>query len=260
MVRITGFKFVAAAALALASTTITVLNGASAAYDSNGASAVYVSRTQTTPAGRQIQQHCQSQNGQPVAYTASSYIYNGGVLWQPPLDIECRDLFYGAGGRAGAPDTSVPFTYVRRSKSGTQKKIIVKDVHGHEWTVKFGHEARPETAATRIVWAVGYHVDQDYFVPYARIVGEKDIEACDVRFERRDDGFKETGHWGWSDNPFVGTREFEGLKVMMALLKNWDVKSDNNKIVGTARRGQPGFRVYYVSDLGASLGQTGTFL
>ncbi|HKE04281.1 MAG TPA: hypothetical protein VKE91_09485 [Blastocatellia bacterium] len=258
MVRIIGFKFVVAAALVLSSTTITAFHGASAAYDSHhGASAVYVSRTQTTPAGRQIQQHCQSQNGQPVAYTASSYIYNGGVLWQPPLDIECRDLFYGAGGRAGAPDTSVPFTYVRRSKSGTQKKIIVKDVHGHEWTVKFGHEARPETAATRIVWAVGYHVDQDYFVPYARIVGEKDIEACDVRFERRDDGYKETGHWSWKENPFVGTREFEGLKVVMALLKNWDLKTSNNDIVIRKKTTGPG--IYYVADLGATLGLTASF-
>jgi hypothetical protein len=179
-------------------------------------------------------------------------------LWQPPADIERRDLFYGAGGRENAPDPSMPFTYVRRKKSGTQKKIVVRDVHGQEWTVKFGPEARPETAATRIVWAVGYHVDQDYFVPRAHIVGEKRIDARDVRFERHDDRYKEVGNWSWEDNPFLGTRELEGLRVVMALLKNWDLTEKNNDILTPKKTAGP--HIYYVADLGATLGRTGTLL
>jgi hypothetical protein len=246
MVRITGFKFVVAATLALSLSTFSVFPGANAADGP---------RSQTAPARRQTQQQCQSQTPQPVAY---SNAYNGAVLWQPPADIECRDLFYGAGGREGAPDPSTPFTYLRRLKTGTQKKIVVRDVHDREWKVKFGPEARPETAATRIVWAVGYHVDQDYFVPRARIVGEKNIDARDVRFERRDDGYKEVGNWSWDDNPFLGTREFEGLKVVMALLKNWDLTTRNNDIV--RRKKESDLHIYYVADLGATLGRTGTFL
>jgi hypothetical protein len=246
MVRITGLKFVIASTLALSLSTFSVFTGASAADGT---------LSQTAPIERQIQQDCQSQNPQPVA---SSYIYNGAVLWQPPVDIECRDLFYGAGGREGAPDPSMPFTYVRRKKSGTQKKIVVEDIHGDKWTVKFGPEARPETAATRIVWAVGYHVDQDYFVPRARIVGQKNINARDVRFERNGGGYKEIGNWSWDDNPFLGTREFEGLKVLMALLKNWDLTTRNNDILTPKKN--PGPNIYYVADLGASLGRTGTFL
>jgi hypothetical protein len=246
MVRITGFKFVIAATLALSLSTFSVFPGASAADGP---------RFQTASTGRQIQQGCQLQNPQPVA---SSYTYKGAVLWQPPADIESLDLFYGVGGPEGAPDPSTPFTYVRRSKSGTQKKIIVEDNRGREWTVKFGPEAKPETAATRIVWAVGYHVDQDYFVPRASIVGEKRIDARDVRFERRDDGYKEVGNWSWDDNPFLGTREFEGLKVLMAILKNWDLTTRNNDIV--TQKKNPGPQIYYVADLGATLGQTGTFL
>src|SRR5262245_7169169 len=246
MVRIMGFKFVVAATLALSFSTFSVFQGASAADDP---------QSQTAASGQQIQQPCESQNPQPVAY---SYVYKGAVLWQPPEDIECRDLFYGAGGRDGAPDPSTPFTYVRRQKSGTQKKIVVEDVDGRKWTVKFGPEARPETAATRIVWAVGYHVDQDYFVPRASIVGEKRIDARDVRFERRDDGYKEVGNWAWEDNPFLGTRELEGLKVVMALLKNWDLNEKNNDIKTPKKTAGP--QIYYVADLGASLGRTGTFL
>lgn len=182
------------------------------------------------------------------------------VMWREPVDIKSRDLFYGIGGRKGMPDPSTPFTFVKHSESGTQKKVIVKDVRGHEWTVKFGREARPETVSTRIVWAAGYHTDQDYFVRKARIVGKENIDARDVRFERRDDGFEEDGNWSWKENPFVGTRDLEGLKILMALLKNWDVKSTNNEIARQVVGSRPGLRIYYVSDLGASLGQTGTWL
>ncbi len=249
MAQITGVKFAIAAALALSLTIFTAFPGASSAHDM---------WRQAAPAEKQNQQPRQSKDAKPVASFAEPYIHAKSVLWREPVDLESRDLFYGAGGRAGAPDPSTPFTYVRRSKSGTQKKIIVQDIHGDEWTVKFGLEARPETAATRIVWAVGYHVDHDYFVPRARIVGQKNIDACDVRFERRGGGYKEVGHWSWETNPFVGTRELEGLKVVMALLKNWDLKKSNNDIL--IRKKKPGPSIYYVADLGATLGRTGTVM
>ena len=199
--------------------------------------------------------------GENVASPAGARAYIGReIMWTKPVNIKSRDLFYGIGGRKGAPDPSTAFTFVKHSESGTQKKVTVKDARGREWTVKFGSEARPETVSTRIVWAVGYHTDQDYFVRQARIVSKKNIVAHDVRFERRDDGFEEDGNWSWKENPFFGTRELEGLKILMALLKNWDVKSDNNEIARRVVGGRPGSRIYYVSDLGASLGQTGTWL
>jgi hypothetical protein len=133
------------------------------------------------------------------------------ILWQEPTDIESRDLFYGPGGREAAPDPSDKFTFVRRSSSGTSEKIIVDDAKGRSWTVKFGAEARPETAASRIIWAAGYHVDQVYFVKRTHIEGRGGFDIWDVRFERRDDGFKEIGLWQWDANPFNGTRELQGL-------------------------------------------------
>src|ERR1051325_8833232 len=77
------------------------------------------------------------------------------VLWREPTDIESRDLFNGPGGPQSAPDPSGRFTFQKRSSSGTSEKIIVEDDQKREWTVKFGAESRPETAATRIVWAAG---------------------------------------------------------------------------------------------------------
>jgi hypothetical protein len=176
------------------------------------------------------------------------------ILWQEPTDIESRDLFYGAGGRDGAPDPSGKFKFLRRSASGTSEKIIVEDDKGRRWTVKFGPESKPETAATRLLWAVGYHVDQNYFVKRTHIEGRGGFDVWDVRFERRNDGFEEVGLWSWHSNPFMGTRELQGLKVVMALINNWDLKEMNNKI-SEAKNGD---KVFYVADLGGTLGSTGT--
>lgn len=182
------------------------------------------------------------------------------TLWKEPDAIENLDLFYGPGGAEGAPDASGTFTFIRRSTSGTSKKIIVKDDKDRQWTVKFGAEARPETAATRILWAMGYHVDEDYFVKRAHIEGWKEGDALNVRFERTQNGLKEMGLWTWEDNPFKGTRELDGLKVLMVLLNNWDLKTVNNKVLRYDKDsgGDRGERIYYVADLGATFGSTGS--
>ena len=206
---------------------------------------------------------CSRETGAQNADAAAANTQN--ILWEDPVDIEGRDLLYGPGGKQGAPDPSAKFTFIQKLHSGTQKKIIVKDDRGRKWTVKFGPEARPETSASRILWAAGYHVDQDYFVKRARIEGYRVSEIRDVRFERRNDGLKSVGKWSWKKNPFVGSRELDGLKVLMALLRNWDLKTDNNKIkIATISKHQKrsesiSGRVYYVADLGSTLGSTGTF-
>ena len=181
------------------------------------------------------------------------------VLWQEPSDIESRDLFYGIGGRAGAPDPAGKFTFLgdKGDPNDSNPKIDVKDEQGRDWTVKFGPEVKAETAATRIVWAVGYHVDQDYFVEQATIDGFSRLEARNMRFEREDDGWKKVGRWDWNNNAFVGTREFDGLKTLMALLHNIDLAETNTKIV--RRKGGAEQLVYYVNDLGASLGSSGAW-
>jgi hypothetical protein len=182
------------------------------------------------------------------------------VLWNEQADIENLNLFYGPGGSEGAPDLNGKFTYVGDDTKGTQKKIYVKDDKGGEWTVKFGPEARPETVATRIVWAAGYHTDEDYFVPRVHIDGMPGGEAQNVRFKRRHGGFKDVGLWTWENNPFVGTRELDGLKVLMALMNNWDLKVVNNKVVRPTKKSgeDTDERIYYVGDLGATFGKTGS--
>ncbi|HLG13030.1 MAG TPA: hypothetical protein VJH03_00685 [Blastocatellia bacterium] len=184
------------------------------------------------------------------------------VMWEEPGDLEGRDLFYGLGGQKGAPDPAGKFTFIERDPGGTSEKIVVEDDKGRKWKVKFGAEARPETSASRIVWAAGYHVDQDYFVKRTHIEGRGGFDVWDVRFERDDDGYKKVGPWAWRSNPFQGTRELDGLKTLMALLNNFDVKAENNRVVRPGKKSgdDPAKLIYYVGDLGATLGSTGFFL
>jgi hypothetical protein len=179
------------------------------------------------------------------------------IMWREPTDIEHRDLFYGIGGKENAPDPSVVYRLVRPIKEGTQPKIIVADDKGRTWILKTGPEAKPETTSTRIVWAAGYYVDPDYFIRSIQIVGDTSFIKEDVRFERFEPAESDLGHWSWKSNPFLGTRELDGLKVLVALLRDVDLKEANNQIRRITWDGSAN-NVYYIADLGSTLGSTGT--
>ena len=184
------------------------------------------------------------------------------LMWQEPADIESRDLFYGPGGKDHVPDTNVAF--VKEDLEGTSPKFVVQDHEGHHWKVKLGLEARSETAASRIVWAVGYYASDDYFVPELHVSGmpdklhrgnslvEPDGVVRGVRLKREPHDMKKIGTWDWRSNAFSGTREWNGLRVLMALINNWDLKDENNAIYE-----ENGRRIFMVSDLGASFGAPG---
>ncbi|HTB18648.1 MAG TPA: hypothetical protein VK708_11055 [Bryobacteraceae bacterium] len=186
-------------------------------------------------------------------------------LWREPQDIRSENLFYGAGGKEHEPHG--PFTFVKEDLDGTNPKYDVRDENGVKWKIKLGPEAQPETAASRFVWAVGYHVDEDYFAAEIQVNGlpahvhrgQHLIGAGGVmrnaRLKREDD--KKEGIWRWRENPFADTRELDGLRVMMAIINNWDLKDANNAIRNEKRKDDGDKRVYEVSDLGASFGTTG---
>jgi hypothetical protein len=184
------------------------------------------------------------------------------VLWQDPADITTRDLVMGPGGADHQPKG--PFKFVKEDTKGTNPKYVIEDGNGVKWKLKLGEEAHPETAASRIVWAAGYYADTEYFIPDIKVDnvpsnlkrGEKLIEPDglmhDARLKRYNKGEDKDGTWSWKANPFSGTKEFNGFRVMMALINNWDLKDENN-----ATFDADGKKVYYVSDLGASFGTTG---
>lgn len=178
------------------------------------------------------------------------------ILWRRPIDIQSRDLFLGPGGAGMRPDLR-RITFIKEEKGGYSKKFRVRDASGREWVAKIGKEAQSETSAVRLLWAVGYQTEVNYLVPRVTIPGKGTFN--NVRFEARPDSIKRVNEWQWSRNPFVGTREFQGLKIMMALINNWDIKDSNNEIF--LIRGPQGNELkYIISDLGATFGHaSGTF-
>ena len=184
------------------------------------------------------------------------------TLWTEPTDIKTRNLYYGPGGEADQPHG--PLTFIKEDDAGTSPKFEVKDADGTKWKAKLGPEAQPETVATRLMWAVGFTTNENYFMPDVKVAdlpplkrGREFVtgdEVKAVRLQRTTAG-KKVGHWNWRRNPFKGTREFNGLRVMMALLSNWDLKDDNNAILED--RNDPHHLLYEVSDLGASFGRSG---
>lgn len=200
------------------------------------------------------------------------------TLWKDPGQVEKLDLVGGSTGRAKAPKP--PFTFVEESLSGTNPKVRVTDANGVRWTAKFGAEVNSETFATRLVWATGYFVEPAYFVASGKIekLGEltrakkfvkPDGSFTDARFEMQKDKdvkkLEEEESWNWTQNPFNGSKELNGLKVMLMLTSNWD-----NKDVRDVKRGSNTaiFRTplktgvedrYLVTDWGGSMGKWGSF-
>jgi hypothetical protein len=174
------------------------------------------------------------------------------VLWHEPVDPAALDLLLGPGGEEMKPQA--PFAFVKEETGGYSKKYRVRDAKGRVWVAKVGVEAQPETAVTRLVWAAGYIPEVTYLLPSATIEGKGTFE--NVRFEARPDNVERFGEWRWASNPFSGKRELQGLKIMMALVENWDLKDDNNRILAVS--GASGTELHYVvSDLGATVGKTG---
>jgi hypothetical protein len=175
------------------------------------------------------------------------------VLWREPADIRSRDLLLGPGGAEMKPDVS-RLTFIKEETGGYSKKYRVKDGSGRVWVAKIGKEAQSETAAVRLVWAVGYVSEINYLVPRVTIDTKGTFE--NVRFEARPEEVDRLDEWKWIDNPFAGKRELQGLKVLMALMENWDLKDANNRVLWVKRDGGNELR-YIVSDLGTTFGKTG---
>ncbi|HXS77231.1 MAG TPA: hypothetical protein VN753_13720 [Terracidiphilus sp.] len=183
------------------------------------------------------------------------------LLWHDPGRIADLNLLYGLGGREGQPLS--PFNFESEDASGTNPKFDVRDAHGTKWRVKLGDEARPEVTASRLLWAVGYFVDDDYLVTSARIenlnltrgaIMASDGTIVDARFEKKPDGRKKIGIWKWKENPFTGTREFNGLRTMMAVMNNWDLKDVNNAVYEDTESDSD---LFLTSDVGATFGTNG---
>lgn len=193
-------------------------------------------------------------------------VNSAAVLWEYPVDISSRDLFRGP-----IPSKDEPvgrYVFEKEDLAGTNPKFDMHDAAGLKWKVKLGIEVKPEVAASRLIWAIGYFTYQYIFVPDLRV--EKmpahlhrgqtlitpDGSIKDVRLKKAPDKEKKIATWYWRNNPFIGTRELNGLRVLMAVINNWDLKDVNNAVLrGESSESTTGIRdAYVISDLGASFG------
>jgi hypothetical protein len=185
------------------------------------------------------------------------------VIWHPTIDVNQLDLFYGVGGKEDAPRPDAKYKFEKEDMNGTSPKFDVEDDQGVKWRVKLGQEPRAETAATRLLFAAGYFVDEDYYVDELHVEGLPPLKRGQsfvtsdgivhgARLERRMKEVKKLGTWDWFKNPFVGTKEFNGLRVMVALVNDWDLKDVNNSIYEVNDEAE-----YAVTDVGATFGKTG---
>ncbi|MFY9554195.1 MAG: hypothetical protein WAV47_05680 [Blastocatellia bacterium] len=196
------------------------------------------------------------------------------TVWHDPGAVEGLDFVNGKGGAKLAPRP--PFTFLEEDSAGTNPKINVRDASGQTWGVKWGSEIHSEVFASRLVWAAGYYVEATHFVKTGKIQGvgrlsrAKKYVASDgtftnARFELKEKGIsKETGKesWRWDRNPFVGTRELNGLKIMVMLTSNWDPKDQREDSSNTAiyTKKKTGKVTYLLSDWGATMGKWGGVL
>jgi hypothetical protein len=183
------------------------------------------------------------------------------VLWHDPGAISALDLYDGQGGTDGQP--VAPFKFEEEDMHGTNPKFDTRDANSTKWRVKLGDEARPEVVASRLLWAVGYFVNDDYVIASARVEGlrlergeklAKGEQIEEARFEKKPDQQKKIGTWSWKENPFTGTREFNGLRVMMAVMNNWDLKDVNNAVYLDKSSDRD---IFLTSDIGATFGTNG---
>lgn len=174
------------------------------------------------------------------------------VMWEK-VNIKNRNLFYGPGGRDMMPDVS-KVTFIKDEKGGHNKKYRIKDAAGRTWVAKLGREAQPETVTNRLLWALGYKTEINYLVPTITIPGKGTFQ--NVRLEARPDNVDRLDEWKWKENPFNGTNELQGLKMMMVFFNNWDVLDLQNQVLKVD--GKHGTEHHYiVSDLGSTMGRLG---
>jgi hypothetical protein len=190
------------------------------------------------------------------------------VFWVDRGDISTLDLYWGSGAQDKAPQP--PFTFKKEATGGTNPKIDVVDSRGVNWRIKFDEEVHAEIAATRIVWACGYLVEENYHVPSGNIDGVKGLGRAKkfvgsdgaftkARFERRPDNVIRRGKtWSWNSNPYIGTKELSGLAILNALLNNWDAKESNNEIIAIVEPDGTTIENWFlISDWGGTFGKMG---
>ena len=182
-------------------------------------------------------------------------------LWVEPEPN--RDLFWGVGGKALAPDPNGRYTVIEIKRGGFSRGYTVTGpgTREREWSVKFPPEASTEVVASRLFWGVGYHQPPIYYL--AEWHAEKAPSPnpqLPARFREKDPdlaGLESETLWSYYENPFVGTRQLNGMLVLQAMIGNSDLKDEQNALYTLKKPLEGAARWYVARDLGQSFGRSG---
>jgi hypothetical protein len=182
-------------------------------------------------------------------------------LWKAPEPG--RDLFWGVGGQRLAPDRSATYKVIETKHGGFSMGMTVVGPADRRWSVKLPPEAPTEVVASRLLWAVGYHQPPIYYVgswtaedassPNPQLPGRFRESKPDLH------GLNAEGIWSYYRNPFVGSREMNGLLVLQVMLCNSDLKDEQNALYKLKEPFEGASRWYVARDLGLAFGRTGVF-
>ena len=172
-----------------------------------------------------------------------------------------RNLFYGVGGQALAPDPNAKYTVIEIKRGGYSRGYTVVGPDDREWSAKFPPEAGTEVVSSRIHWGIGFHQPPIYLLKdWTAEKATSPNPQLPARFrEKKPDlhGLDAGDPWSFYENPFVGTRELNGLLALQAMLGNSDLKDDNNVLYTLKTPFERASRWYVTRDLGHTFGRTG---
>jgi len=195
------------------------------------------------------------------------------ALWKEPRPTTASDWTWGPGGQEMVPRP--PFAFVKERFGGSNPKVEVRDAADRRWVVKFGSEAHTDTFAARLLNALGYASKPTFYLEKGTIESVRGLKRAKYfvskdgsfrggRFKLRVKGSADgdgNDSWSWNENPFVGSRELGGLKILIMLTSNWDTKDarDGKGNSNTAIIHSDSGVQYAVTDWGATFGKYGGF-
>jgi hypothetical protein len=183
-----------------------------------------------------------------------------GQLWVEPHDIAARDMVTGPWDTKYAPDPKAVYTFVRSKIHGASPGMTVTDPQGRKWSIKQSTEGPVEVMQSRVLSALGYHQPPVYYLPSFTLNDETGTrQERGGRFRPTLPELEEIGDWSWQQNPFVGTKPYQGLLVVLLMFGSADLKNSNNSLYLYRKPDGTTERLYVVRDIGNALGDTGRY-
>ncbi len=201
------------------------------------------------------------------------------MMWEDRGPMTPTRVFFGEASVLPDPNSRAPkppFSHFVKdtTPNAYSPKCYCTDANGIKWTVKFGSEVHPDVAAARLAWALGYGVDESYYVGQGHIDGvtsgtdlgkarghvKSDGTFTNARLKRHN---KEQPHlvspsgddmvWDEGKNPGVPSEQLSGLILLDDLVYNWDAQPKNCKVMHLDTPKGPQ-NWYIMSDWGESFG------